>query len=72
MMLYLFGVYGLVVIAVFVPILLLYILTGLSWLVLRTIRLLTARIRAVLSLKYLVHTANWVNVAKIASTRKAV
>jgi hypothetical protein len=40
MMLYLFGVYGLVVIAVFLPILLLYIVAGVSWLVLAATRAL--------------------------------
>jgi hypothetical protein len=39
-MLYLLGVYGLVVIVVLLPVLLLYALAGISWLVLATVRAL--------------------------------
>lgn len=70
-MLYLFGVYGLVVIAVSLPILLLYIAAGLASLVLRAIRLLITRVRGAMSPRYPGRTADWVNVAKIPDTRKA-
>lgn len=69
-MLYLFGVYGLVVIAVFLPILLLYIVAGLSLLVLKTARLLIGRVRVALSAQFPVRASNLANLAKIANTRK--
>ena len=70
MMLYLFRVYGLVVIAVSLPVLALYFVAALSWLVLTAIRLAIGRIRATMSLIHLVYTANWATVAKIENTRK--
>ena len=44
-MLYLLGVYGLVVIVVLLPVLLLYALAGISWLVLATVHALLTHLK---------------------------
>jgi hypothetical protein len=44
-MIYLFGVYGLVVIAVFLPVLLLYVVAGICWLALTASRALLTHLK---------------------------
>ena len=50
-MLYLLGVYGLVVIAVFLPIVFLYIVAGLSWITLAAVRFLVQYVKNVAAVR---------------------
>ena len=48
-MLYLLGVYGLVVVVVFMPILFFYIIAGMSWLILAAVRFLVQHAKTVVT-----------------------